>query len=56
MVGKEVVELKEVVKGIKHHYKSDSSAISSLRKYIGTNVIPEYRLLQIENKWYVDRM
>jgi hypothetical protein len=56
MEGKEAAELKVIVENIKHHYKSNTSAISSLKKYIGTNVIPEYRLLQIENKWYIDRI
>jgi hypothetical protein len=56
MEDKEVVELKEVVKGIKHHYKSDASAISSLRKYIGTSVIPEYTLIEVDKKWYIDKI
>jgi hypothetical protein len=56
MKDKEVAELKVVVENIKHHYKTNTSAISSLKKYIGTSVIPDYTLIEVDKKWYLDKI
>jgi hypothetical protein len=47
--------LNEAIKDIEHHYKNDTSAASSIRKYIAKGVIRDYVLLTQGKKTYINK-
>lgn len=53
MVDKDNHLWSDLIKEIDHHYKSDSSAKTSLKKYIGGTVIEGYYMDKIDKKWYI---
>ena len=49
MVNKQECSLLELVKNIKHHYKSDMRAIRNIRMYVDTLVIKNYYISKKKN-------
>ena len=47
------VEYTELIKQSNHHYRSDSTAKSCMRSYIGTSVIPELAIKNVDGKLVV---
>jgi hypothetical protein len=50
MQDKDNIEIKEVVSNIKHHYKTEKSAISTIQKYINEEIIKGYSIKRDDKK------
>ena len=50
MLDKDGVELKDIISNIKHHYKTEKSAISTIQKMVKEDVIKGYIIKKEKNK------
>ena len=48
--------LKELIKNIKHHYKSDRSAYTSLSRLMYAEIIKKYKITKIKNALWISKI